>query len=226
MVGDLLGRLQLAAVLHVRSDAGCPERVISNLRFDLRSLGPALDHPVSVLLPHCSFGEVAASAARDRPKEGTVRLAADLGGGDVFVKELLQTVMAGDGVLFAAFLMELHPAPAPLHIVVFDLRFKGGVDAGEGVDMRPINARSRKPTTELVSMESSRARASSVLSTGVLPFFTTYLGPRTAWAGFVSRTWPVTSQSKSIRKAARCCFTVGAEKSPCKFFRKAATWKA
>ena len=63
--------------------------------------------------------------------------------------------------------------------------------------MRPINARSRKPTTELVSMESSRARASSLLSTGVLPFFTTYFGPRTAWAGFVSRTWPVTSQSNT-----------------------------
>src|ERR1039458_9949288 len=65
-----------------------------------------------------------------------------------------------------------------------------------------------------------------VLNTGVLPFFTTYLGPRTAWAGFVSRTWPVTSQSKSIRSAARCCFTVGAVNSPCSSLTKAATWKA
>jgi hypothetical protein len=109
VVGDLLGRFQLAAVLHVGGDAGRPEGVIANLRFDLRSLRPALDHPVSVLLPHRSFGELPASAARDRPKQGTVRLAADLGGGDVFIEELLQTVMAGDGVFFAAFLMELHP---------------------------------------------------------------------------------------------------------------------
>ncbi len=111
MVGDLLGRLQLAAVLHVRGDAGRPEGVIADLRFDLRGLRSALDHTVGVLLPHCSFGEIAASAARDRPKEGTFRLAADLGGGDVFIEELFQTVMAGDGVLFAAFLMELHPTP-------------------------------------------------------------------------------------------------------------------
>jgi hypothetical protein len=37
MVGDLLGRLQLAAVLHVGSDAGCPECVIADFGFDLCS---------------------------------------------------------------------------------------------------------------------------------------------------------------------------------------------
>ena len=131
MVGDSLGRLQLAAILHEGGDAGRPEGVIADLCFDLRGLGSALDHPVSVLLPHRSFGEISASAARDRPKEGTFRLAADLGGGDVLIEKLLQTVMAGDGVLFAAFLVELHPAPAPFHIVVFDLHFKGGIHTGK-----------------------------------------------------------------------------------------------
>jgi len=57
----------------------------------------------------------------------------------------------------------------------------------------------------LMSMESSSARASSALSTGVLPCLTTYFGPRTAWAGFTSMTWPVTSQSNSMRMAARWC---------------------
>ncbi len=33
-------------------------------------------------------------------------------------------------------------------------------------------------------------------------------GPR-AWAGLTARTWPTTSQSKSIRMAARCNLTVG-----------------
>ena len=42
-------------------------------------------------------------------------------------------------------------------------------------------------------MLSNGSRASSAVSTGVLPFLTTYLGPRTAWVGFTSRTWPVTS---------------------------------
>jgi hypothetical protein len=43
VVGNLLGRLQLAAVLHVGGDASCPEGVITNLRFDLRSFRPALN---------------------------------------------------------------------------------------------------------------------------------------------------------------------------------------
>jgi hypothetical protein len=46
-------------------------------------------------------------------------------------------------------------------------------------------------------------------STGVRPFLTTCLGPRTEWAGLTSTTWPTTSQSNSIRSAARCCLTVG-----------------
>jgi hypothetical protein len=36
-----------------------------------------------------------------------------------------------------------------------------------------------------------------------LPFFTTCFGPRTAWAGLKSRIWPTTSQSNSIRSAAK-----------------------
>jgi hypothetical protein len=45
--------------------------------------------------------------------------------------------------------------------------------------------------------------------TVVLPAFTTCFGTRTACAGLVATTWPVTSQSNSMRMAARCCFTVG-----------------
>src|SRR6266851_766675 len=62
---------------------------------------------------------------------------------------------------------------------------------------RPINARSRKPTTVLVSMLSSSCRASVAARTGVLPVRTTYLGPRTAAAGFTASTWPTTNQSNS-----------------------------
>jgi hypothetical protein len=42
---------------------------------------------------------------------------------------------------------------------------------------------------------------------------TTCFGPRTAWAGLVATTWPVTSQSNSMRMAARRCLTVGFSKS-------------
>ncbi len=47
--------------------------------------------------------------------------------------------------------------------------------------------------------------------TGVFPVFTTCFGPRTAAAGFIGNTWPTMSQSNSIRTAASCCFTAGAE---------------
>ena len=61
--------------------------------------------------------------------------------------------------------------------------------------MRPIRARSRRPTGVVTSMLSSNARASEGSSTGVLPRFTLCDGPRTEEAGFTGITWPVTSQS-------------------------------
>jgi hypothetical protein len=51
----------------------------------------------------------------------------------------------------------------------------------------------------------------SVMRRHLMPL--TCLGPRTAWAGLVATTWPVTSQSNSMRMAARCCLTVGFSKS-------------
>src|SRR3954465_15334322 len=53
-----------------------------------------------------------------------------------------------------------------------------------------ISARSRKPTRVVVSILSSNARASSAVSTGVLPRRTTCFGPRTECAGFIATTWP------------------------------------
>ena len=61
-------------------------------------------------------------------------------------------------------------------------------------------------------MLSSSRRACSASSTVVLPVFTTCFGPRTACAGLVATIWPVTSQSNSMRMAARCCLTDGFSK--------------
>ena len=47
-----------------------------------------------------------------------------------------------------------------------------------------MSAKSRSPGTESFGIESSRVLASSRLHTGVLPFLTTYFGPRTGCAGF------------------------------------------
>jgi hypothetical protein len=74
-----------------------------------------------------------------------------------------------------------------------------------------------------VDEDRERIRASSAASTGVLPYFTTCLGSRTAWAGFTTMTCPTTSLSNSTRKAARCYFTVGLECVRCSSSIQAAT---
>ena len=81
-----------------------------------------------------------------------------------------------------------------------------------------ISARSRRSRTVSVGMASSSLRHSLPSSTGVLPVVTTYFGPRTAAAGLVGTTWPVMSQSNSIRTAASCCFTPGAPCFSCSSF--------
>ena len=62
-----------------------------------------------------------------------------------------------------------------------------------------------------MSIVSRSFLASAGETTGVAPFVTTCFGPRTADAGFTGRIWLTTSQSQSMRIAARCCFTVGAD---------------
>ena len=73
-----------------------------------------------------------------------------------------------------------------------------------------MSARSRRPTRLSVGMLSNSWRASSGERIGVRPRLTTCLGPRTTEAGLLLTTWPTTSQSNSMRTAARCCLTLGA----------------
>ena len=47
-----------------------------------------------------------------------------------------------------------------------------------------------------------------------LAAFDDVLGAAHGWAGLVATTWPVTSQSNSMRMAARCCLTVGSKCLP------------
>ena len=88
-----------------------------------------------------------------------------------------------------------------------------GADAGEAVDhdgdQGPV-AQADEACAVVDRVDRRSWRASSAESTGVLPFLTTCLGPLTEAAGLTGTTWPVTSQSKSMRMAARCCLTEGA----------------
>src|SRR5665213_2258941 len=56
-------------------------------------------------------------------------------------------------------------------------------------------------------IDASNLRHWAPSSTGVLPVLTTCFGPRTAAAGLFGTTWPITSQSNSMRIAASCCLT-------------------
>src|SRR5271166_320131 len=69
-----------------------------------------------------------------------------------------------------------------------------------------MSARSRKPDTESLGIESSSVLASSRLQTGVLPFLTTYFGPRTECAGFDDVICRTTRKSYNIRTAASLGF--------------------
>src|SRR5258708_31751404 len=88
--------------------------------------------------------------------------------------------------------------------------------------MAAISARSRNPDTESFGIESNNVLASSRLQTGVLPFLTTYFGPRTEWAGFDGVICRTTRKSYSIRTAASFCLMVGLD--PGKSSIQAATW--
>src|SRR5208283_565541 len=85
-----------------------------------------------------------------------------------------------------------------------------------------MSARSRNPDTESLGIESSNVLASSRLQTGVLPFLTTYFGPRTECAGFDGVICRTTRKSYNIRTAASFSLTVGLD--PGKSSIQAATW--
>src|SRR6202011_5299125 len=85
-----------------------------------------------------------------------------------------------------------------------------------------MSARSRKPDTESFGIEFSSVLASSRLQTGVLPFLTTYFGPRTECAGFDGVICRTTRKSYNIRTAASFSLTVDLD--PGKSSIQAATW--
>ena len=89
-------------------------------------------------------------------------------------------------------------------------------------NMVPMIARSLRPASLSIEMDSSSVRAWSSLSTGVLPTLTTCLGLWTDVAGLVSSVPPETSQPKHLLMAERCCLIEGRERGSC--WTYAATW--
>ena len=145
----------------------------------------------------------------ERREEGSGRLGRQAGGVQPLIQKLFEVVVAGELVDLAAFFVEPHPAAALLDVVVLDLHADDGADAGEGVaherDERAVAEADQRAGVDgveqrphLLGREHRR-----------LALLDAVLGAATACAGFVGMTWPVTSQSKSMRMAARCCLTDG-----------------
>ena len=78
--------------------AGSTEVMVPDPDLDTGGGRAALNHPVGVLLPH-RLAPQGAGFAPGSAKQGTVRIAGDVGGGDVFVEITYQFVMAGNLML-------------------------------------------------------------------------------------------------------------------------------
>ena len=112
-------------------------------------------------------------------------------------------------MVLAAFFMQPHPPAFSLLVIILDIHADDGRHAREAVnhhgEQGAIAQAAEFGHVDGIQQQSGFLR----VRTGVLPFLMTYLGPRTAEAGFTASTPPVTIQSNSIRIAARCCLTVG-----------------
>ena len=123
MVGDLLRHFQLAAVLQIGRDAGRPEGMIANPRFDAGRFRAPADDAVGVLLEKgigCKLAGLAAGSA----EEIAVDVIGDAGRFDVIVQTLIEAMMTGNVVLLAAFFVQAHPTTTPLNEIVPNLHLK------------------------------------------------------------------------------------------------------
>ena len=123
------------------------------------------------------------------PEERLLLLVPELRGLHIGIDVFLGLVVGRHVVPLAAFLVEPEPPAFPLGIVVLDVHPERGLDPGERVeadgDQRPVASRLDSGPSAALMLSDERSRASSSFRTGVLPFFTTCFGPRTAWAGLI-----------------------------------------
>jgi hypothetical protein len=107
--------------------------MIANPRFDAGRFRAPADDAVGVLLEEGIGGKVTGPATGGA-EEIAVDVIGDAGRFDILVQTLIETVVTGNVVLLAAFLMQPHPTAAPLHKIVANLHLNDGADPGEAVD--------------------------------------------------------------------------------------------
>jgi hypothetical protein len=102
VVSDLLRDFKFAAVLQIHRNAGRAEGMIANARFDAGRFRAPADDAMGVLLEEWIGGKLASLAAGGT-EEIAVDVIGDAGGFDILVQTLIETMMAGNVVLLAAF---------------------------------------------------------------------------------------------------------------------------
>ena len=86
VVRHLLRHFQPPAVLQIRGDPGCPERVAADFRFDAGRCGPAPDHSIGVLLIERIARQRSAGAIGGCAEQPPLAIGGDAGGRQVFIQ--------------------------------------------------------------------------------------------------------------------------------------------
>ena len=149
-------------------------------------------------------------------KSGPPSVVGDPGRLEIRVHVFLRAVMGWHVVPLAALLVQTEPPALARRVVVLNAHADRRADAGEGVDHDGRSGRGREGRRwNRCRWSRVASRASSAVSAGVLPRLHDVFRPAHRGRRVHRHTWPITSQSNSIRIAARCCFTVGAARLRC-----------
>jgi hypothetical protein len=101
----VLGVLKLTAIGEVSGNAGCTEGMVADRRHKSGRNRPSSDHAPGVGLAHLLVREHDPGVPWAGAEQATLAVLGDTGSGDIGMERLSQRVMAGHGVLLAAFLM-------------------------------------------------------------------------------------------------------------------------
>ena len=143
-----------------------------------------------------------------RPEERPFAIGGAAGRLNVFADVGICIVMGGHFVEATAVLVESEPAPEAVLVVILTPGADDGHDAGDAVHHEGDQGPAAEADEGRVLILLSQVRSSSAERTRVFPFLMICLRPRTATAGLTTRSGPVTSRSKNILMAARCCLRV------------------
>ena len=211
MPGNLLRHLQASAVFEVGGDPG---RLRSWSGFRPPPRWPIMRYTSGWLRPRrASLSPSLPAAVRN---SGPLGSPAKLPSGDIRLQVLIELVMGGDLVVLVALLVQSHPAGVPwmknsmrmaMAAPGAGRRCTPGRSGRDRADPRASPSRSSPAVRRLPRPPAPGSSLSLWCSAGLAP----------VCAGFTSRTWPTTNQSKSIRRAARCCFTEGLDSSSLQF---------